>query len=172
MWNGVAFIPTDSSKIVLRVFVTPGASQSTPFQAPLRHCNINNAFYNVEYLTVDMLKCDTHKFSPSDLVDWLLSSHIHFVLTHPNQGQQFWHKDLRWNLAELKCQLLRLYHHNGFPTGIEVHCPIFTQDKYCYLKHLPGYTNKTLQLLLSEQIDETLVRRWCFLEVVVGNMMM
>jgi hypothetical protein len=149
MWCGMASVPKKHEVIVVRVFITPGASQAIPFQAALSYLKTNKP-YRVEYLTVDMLKNSSYKYKPIDLIRWLLASNIHIIATHPNQGQQHWCRTLRWNMVELMSEMSKLKYHNGFPNGVRLKCPMFTQDKDVYLKALPHLTNETLCIPLDD----------------------
>jgi len=77
---------------------------------------------------------------PTDLFDWLVESDIHFFLTHPIQAMY------NWDCEDLFLQLERLRDHEGFPSGDQIYCPIFTQDKYKYISCVPGITNPTLKI--------------------------
>jgi len=90
------------------------------------------------------------EWSPKDLVDWLLNSAVHFILTHVHQGVRAF---LMWNMCDLQYQLQRLSTHSGFPNGNKLNCPVFLQDKYNYLNKLPfEKVNDTLQVFLTEDI--------------------
>lgn len=96
--------------------------------------------YNVDELDVDRVK--SKKFSPQDIVDWLLDSDIHFILGHLHQGIISPHVGLtettvKWNADDMKKQLLRLSTHPGFPSGDNLSCPIFLQVTFSYIyKHI------------------------------------
>ena len=66
-------------------------------------------------------------WTPNNLVDWLIEADIHFILTHVHQGM------LHWNTADVIVALSRLSGHQGFPSGLELTCPIFLQDKWAYI---------------------------------------
>ena len=72
-------------------------------------------------------------WSPSDFIDWLLESDVHFIITHIHQGIK------SWNCEELLHELGRLYNHAGFPYGQQLFCPVFTQHKLKYLMCLPPF---------------------------------
>jgi hypothetical protein len=40
LWDGFIYVPTDSKKIVVRVFLTPGRVQNSAFQAALSESHI------------------------------------------------------------------------------------------------------------------------------------
>ena len=67
-------------------------------------------------------------WSPDQLVNWLLNSDYHFILSHVHQGMT------HWNPIEVLAALLRLSEHLGFPSGLSLTCPIFLQDKALYIK--------------------------------------
>ena len=89
---------------------------------------------------------------PSQFVDFMLSSHFHFILTHVHQGLDM----LFWDMNDLRHQLTRLSAHAGFPSGKSLTCPIFTQDKLGYLRAVPEMCNNTLSvsLLHLESVEE------------------
>ena len=90
-------------------------------------------------------------WSPSDLVDWLLDSRIHIVLSHVHQGVA---DGLNWSMTELEIELQRLKFHLGFPNLTKLKCPVFLQDKYKYLQSLPVHkVNNTLQLFLTYDLS-------------------
>lgn len=102
----------------------------------------------------ETLCCKTIKdkqFSEVDFVDWLLGSHVHFILSHIHQGIG----TLGWDMDTLyKQQLPRLYYHPGFPRGNQLVCPVFTQDKFRYLCALSAnhFANPTLKIELDERV--------------------
>lgn len=86
---------------------------------------------------VDILMSSTMreaKFSPTEMVTWLLDSDIHFVINHVHQSND------DWPIDDILDKLGRLKNHLGFPSGIFLECPAFTQDKYKYLEAMwsPG----------------------------------
>jgi len=80
--------------------------------------------------------------SAKELISWLLCSDVHFILTHPIQAMS------NWNCDDLFPLLEQLRDHPGWPSGDQLSCPIFTQDKYEYLSALPTLTNPTLKVML------------------------
>jgi hypothetical protein len=81
----------------------------------------------VEYMTCKTVR--EQSFTETDFVNWLLSSHIHFVIGHVHQGTG----STGWTLTRLYGQLQRLKYHPGFPSSDYLSCPIWTQDKIRYL---------------------------------------
>ena len=96
-----------------------------------------------------------------EFVDWLLESHIHFIIAHVHQGTE----TFKWSMEALYAELQRLKYHAGFPTFEQLNCPMFTQDKMKYLKALPeGSTMPTYEIPLSMTMDmtetEDLIKRY------------
>jgi hypothetical protein len=71
-----------------------------------------------------------YKLTEMDIVNWLLEGDIHFIISHIHQG------------------IVKLHDHPGFPSGDNLQCPVFTQDKYKYLSVLmsKGLCNPTLKV--------------------------
>ena len=81
---------------------------------------------------------------PSDLFDWLLDSDIHVILTHPHQGVP------RWNVVDVYRGLQTLKSHCGYPTGIQIECPVFLQHNDSYLVAIRHIANPTIAVQLPE----------------------
>ena len=95
---------------------------------------------DIEYRTVQDMRIND--WSPMDLVQWLLQSDIHFIITHVHQG------NVRWNVCEVHQALQLLQNHPGYPNGIELSCPVFLQHKYAYLLGVRQIVNFTLAFQL------------------------
>jgi hypothetical protein len=91
-------------------------------------------------------------WTEAKLVDWLLCADIHLIICHPHQGLRF------WTPLELQKQLQRLENHIGFPSGLQLQCPIFRQDKLAYIYPAYAVTNKTLRVYLQDSYDYMLER--------------
>ena len=74
------------------------------------------------------------RWMPNQLIDWLLESNIHFILTHINQGRSS--HGLMWCMRDMIDQLSRLYYHLGFPSGQHLICDVFIQNKGAYINKL------------------------------------
>jgi hypothetical protein len=85
---------------------------------------------------------DARRLTPKIVIDWLLESDIHFVITHM-------HQSLFWNIPSWLKQMDRLGGHYGWPAYENLRCPIFLQDKYRYLVALPDITNRTFPIMLN-----------------------
>jgi len=92
----------------------------------------------VEYHYVHEMR--TLRWSPDDLIDWLLDSDIHFVVTHPHQGNP------RWDVSQLHRALERLRLHPGFSNNDQLDCPIFLQHKFAYLTGVRQIANPTIAI--------------------------
>ena len=88
--------------------------------------------------------------SPTDMIDWLLSGDIHYILTHPHQGIDLDRKYPVWNIPKLAYGLDMLEFHTGFPNGQYLRCPVFRQDKFRYLTALEDLALPSMQILLTE----------------------
>ena len=47
----------------------------------------------------------------------------------------------------------RLKYHPGFPSGVQLQCPIFSRDKWKYLQDIPA-TMRTCKVSLAEGSEE------------------
>ena len=132
---------------VIRVFLGGvNGVQVNPFKAAWSRLQVPKDNWSVEYISV--VYVNESGWSPKELVDWLLNSHVHFILSHVHQGIA---KYLQWNMEDLKIQLQRLKYHLGFPNLAKLLCPVFLQDKYKYLSSMPMHTvNNTLQVQLTD----------------------
>lgn len=142
-------------KFIIRAFLSGhGSPQVEPWKFALTQWKqaMVNTFSEVgivmECETMDSEGVRKASHTESTFVEWLLDSHVHFILGHIHQGII----GLGWDLDVLyKQQIPRLYYHPGFPTGKELFCPVFTQDKFRYLCVLAArkYANPTLKIPLS-----------------------
>lgn len=131
MMDAVAYIPLSSRREVVHVFVGGyGCEQDIPFRAALGIVGgqFDRFKYDFDFLHIKDVR--EKKWEANDLVNWLLSSHFHFVICHPHQGLE----DRKWYMNDLYSQLERLYYHPGFPHGEQLFCPIFTQNKIQYIR--------------------------------------
>lgn len=85
-------------------------------------------------------------------MDWFLAVDAHIFLGHPHQGIIF---HLKWRADILAAELLRLYEHQGFPTGEGLKCPIFLQNKFQYLSFIDLYVNSTYLIPLDREFIES-----------------
>jgi hypothetical protein len=121
--------------------------QVGPFKAAWTRADVTQKEnWDIQYLTVNYI--NEIGWSEKDLIDWLLDSHVHFILSHVHQGIG---RFLEWNMEILEFQLQRLKFHLGFPNLAKLKCPVFLQHKYNYLCKMPvNKVNNTLQLHLTD----------------------
>lgn len=144
----------ETTMIVLRVF-TGGEDgmQSTPLTLAIQGLQKAGRIFRVEKLCIKIIK--DNAMTPKDLVDWLLASHIHLVLSHIHQGFSGKNEhQLGWNMNELATEVQRLQYHRGFPNGTKLQCPVFTQDKYKYISAVPEFCNPTCKVSINEHYYE------------------
>ena len=66
-------------------------------------------------------------WGPQQLVDWLLCSDEHFILSHVHQGMSaLGESQMGWNMLLLQKQLMRLRDHRGYPNGDKLHCVLYS----------------------------------------------
>jgi len=106
------------------------------------------AKYNLEVEVLNIQDVHERRMTEVEFVEYLLAADIHFIFGHVHQGEKI--RALQWNMETLKDNLYRLKYHNGFPTGVEVQCPVFLQDKMAYLIALDDFANPTLRIDLVE----------------------
>lgn len=99
----------------------------------------------IESLCVKEVK--KRSWGMTELVDWLLSGDIHFVLNHVHQG--FGESHYVLDMVNVVQQIKRLKYHNGFPTGADLLCPVFTQDKISYIQALGCLANNTFVIQIQ-----------------------
>jgi len=97
--------------------------------------------------TVDMrLNLITNKvvgeshMTECEIVDELMKCDVHVILGHMHQGNP------QWSPVELYYHLNRLNNHVGWPSGENLRCPVFQQDKYRYISKCPELTIPSLKL--------------------------
>ena len=133
-----------AKKLTVRVFYGgEDASQRTSFLGAVRELLQVEDNFTVKTLTICNSK--DKNMTPKTLVDWLLDCDIHMIISHLHQGLS--NKDelqMGWNMKELYAEVRRLANHPGYPSGIKLQCPVFTQNKYNYLKAIPSFVNPTL----------------------------
>jgi len=122
----------------------------------------------IRWLTSEVVR--KKRWRPVDFVNFMLNSHIHIILSHVHQGLD----SLFWNMDEWRFQIARLINHCGFPASSNLMCPIFLQDKMCYIRAVPELCNNTLSVSLlhmdsqSEYSDDVkaIIERFVFFEYI------
>ena len=82
--------------------------------------------------------------TPTELINRLLDSDVHFILSHIHQS--LLERNIGWRIDDLMSNLERLKYHKGFPSGEQLSCPVFTQDKYDYISRIAGYSIPTMKV--------------------------
>ena len=138
--------------VVFRVFTGPEHSaHRSPFFEAVGKLLLRKPNVSVECLTSKQIR--ERSISVDEVIDWLLGKDttcrvIHIILSHVHQTMT------KINLTQIRNALNRLTFHEGFPTGIELQCPAFNQDKFTYLKPIPQFTNPTMKVILPFQQSE------------------
>lgn len=139
-----------SKVAVIRVF-TGGADgmQSIPFTTAIQALKSIGSHFVVQKMNIKTLK--DMQMSPADLIDWMLDSDVHLVLSHIHQGFSGKNEhQLGWNMNDLAHEVRRLTDHPGFPNGRQLLCPVFTQNKYTYISAIPDFCNPTFSVRINE----------------------
>jgi len=144
--------------------------QSRALEGAIKRHNYFRAYIEkgVEVVFERMTNLDVknkYKFDKlSQVFDWLLESsskthvYVYLLLCHIHQGFMHW----RASMEDLKAQYKRLAAHgHGLPREGQVNCPVFTQDKFDYLKVTPEFVNPTLKVPVSESLS---VSEWSQVE--------
>lgn len=115
--------------------------QTSQFYAAIKDLNIVQDLIRIETLSCDDV--NVNHYSIRYIVDWLLEGTIHWITAHIHQGIQLQiissHKHNSFTMDETIKQLQRLKYHPGFPSGDQLMCPVFLQDKIKYLRTLEPY---------------------------------
>lgn len=152
LWESIFYLPVLYYKKELIIRAAMGnidGNQALGFSTSITQMErtYGNFSDNYRIEIIDNNSIRKYNWSPKDLVDWLLGSHIHFIITHVHQGHIVKGlKDEGWDIVNLCSQLKRLKLHNGFPNNNKLWCPIFTQDKYEYIKACPGFCIPTIKI--------------------------
>jgi len=131
----------------------PFSDAMTELQQEYRH-----VLFDVEWL--DCVQLKRNRWSIKEFVDWLIEPDVvdmHFIIGHIHQGIILCgNSSMDWKMEELYNEILRLRDHNGFPTGDQLLCPMFTQDKFQYLGPLldVGFVNPSLRIPLTHKGDD------------------
>jgi len=120
------------------------AQQETPIMIALEEFTAKGLIV-VETLHCERVKKD--QMTERQVVDWLLGSDIHLIITHVHQNVV---ELLKWNMNTLMYELQKLYDHDGYPYGQYLRDPIFLQDKYEYIRLVKDICNPTLKITLRE----------------------
>jgi hypothetical protein len=149
MWESINASPKMAGFLV-RVFSGGmGSTQSGPFTAAMK--DIQRAIASTSRILI-VEEIDTKtlcglKWQPKQFCDWSLHSHAHMWLAHVHQSLRL--HNLVWDMKVAVAQFQRLRYHTGFPSGDQLRCPIFTQDKIKYIRYLGDLAISTMTIPLT-----------------------
>jgi hypothetical protein len=106
----------------------------------------------IQITLLTVKSCKEKGWSFEDVIDWLLSCHVHFVLSHIHQGLE--RRSAPLDMSDCVLQLQRLQFHPGFPTGDFTMCPVFNQNKGVYIEALGSMANPTHYMLVKDVISD------------------
>ena len=149
--TGSSLTPNSHSPLIVRIceYDEIKGGQSGPIRKAIGEFMKNNPGLKVIWEIIDLKHIKNENWTPSDLFSWLLSSHIHIICSHMHQGMVL--KGLRddWNIPNFLYWIRLLTYHSGFPSGLQLQCPVFTQDKYAYISCVPHLFLPTLKVPIS-----------------------
>jgi hypothetical protein len=130
--------------------------QYAAFMTAVSNVGLNLGLAAIEVETLSLLTLREDKnWSLERFVTWLMRSDVHFIICHAHQGT----RGLDWSIEPLRAELQRLKNHPGFPSGKQLDCPIFTQDKWEYIEALNnamhGFTMPTFKIPVSRGMNMT-----------------
>ena len=110
---------------------------------------------DVKYLTQKVVRKE--QMTPEQVSNWLLESDIHIILSHVHQGI-LEPRYYDWTPRVIEEYFFRLHQHRGFPTGIQLKCPIFLQDKFKYLSACTDICLPTLKVPIPIDLESVSVQ--------------
>jgi len=76
-----SYKPVNKGRKIMKVFMGGKEGiQIIPFKAAWSRTNFMTESWTVEYISVTFI--NESYWTPKDLVDWLLDSHVHVILSH------------------------------------------------------------------------------------------
>ena len=100
-------------------------SQVSKFYLAARRVLENLEKGSVKFETLDLNVLRQKHWNLSDLIDWLLGGHIHFIIAHLHQGLE----GFGWPINSIYDELKRLKCHEGFPNLRQLECPILFNSR-------------------------------------------
>ena len=103
-------------------------------------------------LRMDLITCKDvgeSLMTEEELISRLWNADVHVILGHIHQGNP------QWSALLIQEHLNVLADHVGWPSLEHLKCPVFTQDKYNYIKMCPEITIPTLQIDFGQDEDQT-----------------
>jgi len=118
--------PSDKSKILIRIHECGKLGvQLVPFKLAQENIfrNTRSTHDRIIYQTINNDEIRKWRWSPEQLVNWLLDSQIHFIMSHCHQGMNIQTWNPSWNdVLNLRQELYRLKDHIGYPSGEDLKC--------------------------------------------------
>jgi hypothetical protein len=150
MWDSIVATPKQVGRTkIVRVFLGgKDSTQSGPFLSAMATFRKKWASsVNIVLETINTEELGLLKWQPDQFVDWYLQSHVHFLIAHVHQS--LLHRALLWDMEFACQQYTRLQYNVGFPSGDQLRCPVFTQDKIKYIECLDRLAVKTMTIPLT-----------------------
>ena len=134
-----------ASTITIRIYCGGyNCYQVRPFIAAITEAlSMTTNLYSINYLYIN--QCRNNCWGPKEIIDWLLESHVHFIIAHLHQGFFDYYDNEQFGL-----EAKRLYDHCGFPNRKSLKCPVFLQDKAVYYQALSDICLPTFILNLKD----------------------
>jgi hypothetical protein len=105
-------------------------------------------------LRMDLITCKDvgeSSMTEEELISRLWNADVHVILGHIHQGNP------QWSALTIQEHLNVLADHVGWPSFENLKCPVFTQDKYNYIKMCPDISIPTLQINFGGDQTEAIV---------------
>lgn len=119
--------------------------------------------WTIEYMSLkDIREKQEPWLHPKHLVNWCLGGDFHVLLCQGIHNGMFG----IWKPVDCQREVLRLQMHPGFPTGLQVHCPVLSADKFEYLCAAKDICLPTFKIPLTHdevKLDEILASLQNFL---------
>jgi hypothetical protein len=139
-WESRVMDACDNTKVI-HVLTSHGSKLDDFVVNALRaHGQRNNIKLEVIILSLSEIRNDASYWTICRVIQFLIDCHCYFIVSHPHQGTQ----GLQWCTQEFYTRLQSLSARVGFPSGENLKCPVFTQNKGLYLLHAQEFCNPTL----------------------------
>ena len=150
MWDAIISTPKQIGSIkLIRVFTGGKQSiQSGPFLHAVAGIQKRFLGTDIRVESMNTQELCAAKLQPDQFVGWLMNSHVHLILGHVHQS--LLNHNLVWDMEYAMLQYNRLKYHVGFPSGDQLQCPVFTQNKIKYIECLGDLAVKTLTIPLTQ----------------------
>lgn len=145
-WESRLMDAGNNTKVV-HVLTSHGSKLDDFVVTALRaHAQRNSIDVKVFILSLSEIRNDASYWTICRVIQYLIDCHCYFIVNHPHQGTQ----GLQWCTQEFYTRLQCLSSRVGFPSGGNLKCPVFTQNKGLYLLHAQEFCNPTLLVDLKK----------------------